>query len=180
MKAKCRVMSGLELHLALGHDAQRVHVILVAVHHRGVERELGIVEAGEVHLGPVGKDGHEDDLCALAAVLDGHIHRGVVSGALVDDVGLIGAEYLLDCIGIADPGGVDRIICAEGPGKLQPVVGDVGDKHLGRAQRLAGLRKQEADGAAADDGDVSADKALEPLRGHGPVTDSGSMSAASS
>ena len=170
---------GLELDLALGDKAERVHIILVPVHHGGIEREFGVIEAGQVDLCPVGKDGDEDDHGAFAAVLDGHVRGGVIAGTFVGDVGLIRAENLCDGVCIGDFGGIDRVVRAEGLCQLQAIVRDVGDEHLRRAERLAGLHEQDADRTAADDGDVRPLMSGKRLAAW-TVTASGSMSAASS
>ena len=167
-------LQGLELNLALLHKAQGVHVVLVAVHHGGVQIQLGVVQLRQVDVGGLGEHGHQDEGAALARVLDGLVHGDVVAGAVIDHVRLVRAEAGDQGLAEVAPGGVDGIVRAHRSGQLQAHVGDVGDHDGGGPAGLQRLGQQDADGARAQDDGLAAlhvREALGGVHGHGQRLD---------
>ncbi len=148
-KGKMPAHQGLELYHALAYKADGIHIVLVAIHHGGVQIQFGVVELGQITVGQASVHRNQDDDASLPGVLDGLIHGGVIARAVVDDVRLVGAEALRQSRAKGAGFGVDSVIRSAGAGQLQPIVGDIGGHDLGRAKGLQGLNQQNADRAAA-------------------------------
>ena len=123
-----------------------------------------IVQRKQIHMRFLRKHGNQYNLASLSRILDRLSHGDVVSGTVIDDIRLIGAEALDHGFPEILFPGIDRVICAACLCKLQTVITDIRDQHFRCAHCLDGLGKKNADRSAAENRHLRPLQLVKPLR----------------
>ena len=147
---------GSQGNLAFIDQPDGIQVVLVAVHHGGVQVQLVIVENREIYLGHGGEHRHQDNSAALSGIFNRLPHGDVVAGAVVNHVGFVWAEVFQHSVAKVGIFRINTVIRPALLGFCQANVADVGDYNALGSHALGRLGNQNSNRSGAKNSNFQA------------------------